>query len=98
VTRALTDGRLTIDRGLGGAHAIEDPPGPYLFRFQYRGRTAEATIKPGHVRAEFLALGAKASRTPAEEALLADLKREMADRLRPLPADMVYVANLLSAA
>ncbi|WP_374730348.1 hypothetical protein [Salinarimonas sp.] len=98
VTRALTDGRLTVDRSLGGAHPIDDPPGPYLFRFAYRGRRVEATVLPGHVRADFIALGAKPDRSPDEEARLTALKAEMAQRLLPLPADAVYAARLLPPA
>ncbi|EIM73234.1 hypothetical protein A33O_16497 [Nitratireductor aquibiodomus RA22] len=59
MTRVLTDGRLTVDRAIGGGDVISAPPGPCVFRFGYRDRTAEATIKPGHVREEFVMLGAK---------------------------------------
>jgi len=90
VTRALTDGRLTVDRGLGGRDVITDPPGPYLWRFTYRGRTLQVTIRPGHVREEFVRLGAKSDRTAEETARLESLKREMAERLLPLPATSVY--------
>ena len=90
VTRALTDERLTVDRGLGGRDVITDPPGPYLWRFGYRDRTVEATIRPGHVRGEFVRLGATADRSPEENLRLEELKREMADRLLPLPASEIY--------
>jgi len=96
VTRALTDGRLTIDRSIGGKDVISDPRGPYVFRFTYRDRTAEAVIKPGHVREEFVTLGANPSRTPQEDARLEELKAEMAARLRPLPATEIYAVRLLS--
>lgn len=96
VTRALTDGRLSVDRSLGGAHAIDDPPGPYLFRFTFQGLTAEATILPNNVRPEFLALGAKAHRTRQEDDELQMLKSEMAARLLPMPAESVYAARLLN--
>ncbi|WP_177175030.1 hypothetical protein [Nitratireductor aquibiodomus] len=59
MTRALTDGRRTVDRSIGGRDVISNPPGPYVFRFGYRDRIAEATIKPGHMREEFVMLGAK---------------------------------------
>lgn len=95
VTRALTDGRLTIDQTVGGKHAITDPPGPYLFRFSYRGQTVEAIIRPGHVKAEFINLGAKKDKTPEEIAQLEELKAEMANRLVPLKASDVYDARLM---
>ena len=40
VTRALTEGRLTIDKSIGGKDIITEPPGPHVFRFSYPGRTA----------------------------------------------------------
>lgn len=94
-TRALTDGRFVVDRSIGGKDVISEPPGPYVFRFIYRGRTAEAVIKPGHVREEFVVLGAKTDRTAEEEARLEELKAEMAGRLLPLPATDIYTARLL---
>ncbi|TPW28557.1 hypothetical protein FJU08_17275 [Martelella alba] len=95
VTRALTDGRLTVKRELGGRDVISDPPGPYLFRFSYRGKTAEAVIKPGHVLEEFVTLGAKKDKSADEIARHENLKREMAERLLPLAADAIYTARLL---
>lgn len=90
VTRALTEGRLTIDKSIGGKDIITDPPGPYVFRFSYRGRTAEAVIKPGHVKEEFVLLGAKKDKRPDEIARHEELKAEMAYRLLPIPAHEVY--------
>lgn len=95
VTRALTDGRLTIDRSIGGKDVISDPPGPYVFRFTYRGRTAEAVIRPGHVRPEFVALGAKQDKSSEDVARHEELKAEMAERLLKLPAGDVYTARLI---
>lgn len=95
VTRALTDGRLTVDRTLGGRDVLSEPPGPYLWRFTYRGRTAEVTIKPGHVREEFVRLGATPDRTPDQEARLTELKQEMATRLLALAATEIYEARLV---
>lgn len=94
VTRALTDGRLKVNRTLGGGHAIDDPPGPYLFRFSYRGRSAEATMRPGYIREEFVTLGALQNRDEAQENRLTHLKSEMADRLRPMRPQDVYDARL----
>lgn len=90
VTRALTDGRLTVDKGIGGKDVISSPPGPYVWRFSYRGQTVEVRIKPGHVREEFVTLGAKKDRTPKEDERLEWLKAEMAGRLLPLPAHEIY--------
>ena len=90
VTRAVTDGRYKVQRALGGVNVIDAPPGPYLWRFGYRGATVEVTIRPGHVREEFVRLGAKPTRSLTEEARLTELKAEMANRLAPLPASEVY--------
>lgn len=95
VTRALTDGRLTVDRSIGGHDVISEPPGPYVFRFSYRGKTVEAVIKPGHVRAEFVTLGAKANKTPEEIARHEELKAEMANRLLPLAGGEVYAVRVI---
>jgi hypothetical protein len=90
VTRAVTEGRLTIDKSIGGKDIITDPPGPYVFRFSYRGRTVQAVIKPGHVKEEFVTLGANMDKTPDEIARHEELKAEMAYRLLPIPAHEVY--------
>lgn len=95
VTRALTDGRLTVDRSIGGHDVISEPPGPYVFRFSYRDKTVEAVIKPGHVRAEFVTLGAKADKTPEEIARHEELKAEMANRLLPLAGGEVYAVRVI---
>lgn len=94
VTRALTDDRLTIDRGLGGHDVITDPPGPYLWRFSYHGQTVETRIRPGHVKEEFVRLGATPDRSAEQNRRLEVLKREMADRLLPLPAVEIYAAQV----
>ncbi len=66
-----------------------------MFRFSYRGRTAEAVIKPGHVKEEFVLLGAKKDKTPDEIARHEELKAEMAYRLLPMPANEVYSVKSL---
>ncbi|MBV2187468.1 MAG: hypothetical protein KUL88_23375, partial [Rhizobium sp.] len=95
VTRAVTGGRLVLDKSIGGTHVINDPPGPYVFRFSYRGKTAEAVIKPGHVKEEFITLGAKPDKTPDEIARHEELKAEMAYRLLPLAGREVYAVRLI---
>lgn len=96
VTRALTDGRLHVDRSLGGLDVITDLPGPYFWRFLYRDRMVEARIKPGHVRKEFVDLGAKQNKTREEIQRHEALKQEMADRLLPCPAHEIYSVTLTS--
>lgn len=97
VTRAVTDGRFTVDPAIGAAgNVIADPPGPYVFRFGYRGRTVDAAIRPGHVREEFVRLGAKKDKTAAEIVRHECLKTEMAERLLALDAAAVYAIGPIS--
>ena len=55
------------------------------------------TIKPGHVREEFITLARKTDRSPDEERRLVELKHEMADRLMALPATEIYNAKVAQA-
>lgn len=95
VTRAISDGRFTLDRSLNPGNVIDTPPGPYLWCFGYRGATVEVTIRPGHVREEFVRLGAKPDKTEAEVARHEELKAEMASRLLPQPATDIYEVRRL---
>lgn len=95
VTRALTDGRLVVDKAIGGKDVINDPPGPYVFRFTYRDKTVEAVIRPGHVREEFVTLGAKTDKTAEEVVRHEALKAEMASRLLPVAAQQIYSASVV---
>lgn len=94
VTRALTDGRYVVDKSLGWPGIEESPKGKYYFRFEYRQTVVEVTIRPGHVREEFITLARKEGLTAEEKVRLADLKREMGDRLVVLPAEEVYDAKV----
>lgn len=92
VTRMVTGGRYTVDKTLAGDDVLESPKGKYLFRFKYRGRTVDITIRPGFVVDEFIQLARKENRTPAEEERLVWLKKDMAERLLSHPAEEVYDA------
>ena len=89
VTRAVTDGRFTVDSALErtdrGA-TLER----YVFELSYRGTTVRLEIRDGFVTDEFITLARKPERSNAEEAHLTVLKQEMADRLLSAPADEVY--------
>lgn len=89
VTRAVTEGRFTVDPELerrDRGQTLER----YVFALTYRGRTVRLEIRDGFVTDEFITLGRKAERTDDEEARLTVLKQEMADRLLAAPADEVY--------
>ena len=97
VTRCLTDGRYLADKTLPeGAVELESPHGRYYFRFNYRGRSVKATIRPGYVRDEFIQLARKKDLTQEEAQLLAEMKREMAGRLMKAKAEDIYQAEVLS--
>lgn len=95
VTRVVTDNRLTIDKSIGGKDVISEHPGPYVWRYTYRGKTVEAKIKPGHVLEEFVTLGSLSNRTPAQHDRHEALKAEMTNRLMPLPASEIYTAEVI---
>lgn len=95
ITRAVTGERYQVDLSLAPADVVESPKGRYFFRLTYREKQVEVVIRPGHVRPEFIAMARKPDRTPEDEVQLADLKREMADRLMPLPAADIYDATIL---
>lgn len=89
VTRALTEGRYSVDPSLDRPER-GDILTRYVFELSYRGRTVTLQLRDGHVREEFITLGRNTDRTPAEEKRLAWLKQEMADRLLALPPEAVY--------
>ncbi|WP_127782951.1 hypothetical protein [Rhodococcus sp. X156] len=89
VTRAVTEGRYTVDGALkrperGRTMEI------YVFRLDYRGESVTLVVREGFVRDEYIALSRKAARTAEEEARLVVVKQEMADRVMASPAGDVY--------
>jgi hypothetical protein len=89
VTRAVTEGRYLVDRGLERAdrgHILER----YVFRFDYRGNTVTLVLRDGYVTEEFITLSRTDPRSAEQERHLCVLKREMADRLLGAPVDQVY--------
>ena len=89
VTRGLTEGRYIVDAALERPERGETLM-RYVFVLTYRGTAVRLQIREGIVRDEFISLGRKPDRTPAEEARLELLKRDMADRLLALPAEAAY--------
>lgn len=93
VTRAVTGDRYRIVPDLGGPHRLAAPAGHYVFRFSYLDDATELTLRPGHVREEFIELVRRTERTAAETDRLLVLKQDMADRLMSEPAESVYDAE-----
>lgn len=90
VTRGVTEGRYNVDKSLGEPFRDGTHRERYFFRLVDGDRTVEMVIRGGHVRDEFIELGAKADKTPEETERHNYLKQEMADRLLALPADEIY--------
>jgi hypothetical protein len=89
VTRAVTDGRYTIDRALARpdrGRLLQD----FVFQISIAGRPATLLLRPGFVTADFIDLAGKRDRNPAEEADLDRLKAQLAQRLLVAPAEDVY--------
>lgn len=89
VTRAVTEDRYTVDPDLARPErgtTLER----YVFRLAYRDSTVTLLIREGIVRDEFIELSRKSGRTAEEEAHLATLKQDMADRLLTRSATDAY--------
>jgi hypothetical protein len=94
-TRAVIDGRYVVDAALERPERGETLM-RYVFVLTYRDVTVRLQIRDGIVREEFIALGRKPERTLEEDARLAMLKQDMADRLLSLSAADAY--DVVSAA
>jgi hypothetical protein len=89
VTRAVTDGRYTIDLALarpGRGRLLQS----FVFQISIARRTATLLLRPGFVTAEFIDLASKSDRNQAEEASLDNLKAQLAERVLAAPAEDVY--------
>ncbi len=96
VTRAVTGDRYVVDPGLARPErgtTLER----YVFVLTYRAIAVALTIRHGYVTDDFIALARQPQRSAEEEARLAVLKQEMADRLMARPAVDIYDADLAVA-
>jgi hypothetical protein len=91
VTRAVTDGRYTVDPALARPErgtTLER----FVFRLGYRERAVTLAVREGFVPDDLIALARRPARTPAEETQLIALKRRMARDVMAAPAADVYDA------
>ena len=95
VTRAVTEDRYVVDRGLACSDRGRTLA-PFVFRLGYRGRAVTLVLRQGYVTEEFIELVGKERPSADEDRRLSVLKREMADRLMSAPAIDVYDATALS--
>ena len=89
VTRAVTDGRYTVDLGLARpdrGKLLQN----FVFQVSLAGRAATLLLRPGFVTAEFIELMSKVERPQAEESHFDRVKTELAQRLLATPAEDVY--------
>ena len=89
VTRAVTDGRYTVDPALARpdrGRLLQS----FVFQVVLGGRAATLLLRPGFITAEFFELAGKAERNHAEEAHLDQLKAQLAQRMLETPAEDVY--------
>jgi hypothetical protein len=89
VTRAVTDGRFTVEESLARpeyGRACER----FVFRLRYRERVVILTLREGFVSDQFIDLARQASRTADEERRLTALKADMAARVMSVSAAEAY--------
>lgn len=89
VTRAVSDGRYTVDRSLvrsDRGRLLED----FVFVVGIGGQTATLLLRDGFVTDDFIDLARTENRTDAQEARLDELKARLARRVMGTPAEDVY--------
>ena len=89
VTRSTSEGRYVVEGDLAQTDRGETQM-RYVFVLAYRTSIVRLRIREGIVRDEFIQLGKKPDRTPAENDRLDWLKQDMAGRLLASPAEQVY--------
>jgi hypothetical protein len=89
VTRAVTDGRYTVDPALirrDRGRLLQN----FVFQISIAGRSTTLLLRPGFVTAEFIDLAGKSDRSQTEDAKLDQLKARLAQQILALPAEDVY--------
>lgn len=89
VTRAVSEGRYTIDRTLVRAdrgRLVED----FVFEISIGDRVAAVLLRDGFVTAEFIDLARTEPRTSAQETRLDELKAELAQRVMAASASELF--------
>jgi hypothetical protein len=89
VTRAVTDGRYTVDRSLVSSdlgRLRED----FVFEVTIGDRKATLLLRDGYVTDEFLDMARTENRSDAQEQRLDELKAQLAQRVMAASAAEVY--------
>lgn len=88
VTRAVTDGRYTVDPGLARPNRGKLLQS-FVFQVFIAGRAATLLLRPGFVTGEFADLACRPERTQTDESRYDQVKAELANRLIGTHADDV---------
>jgi hypothetical protein len=89
VTRAVSDGRYTVDRSLvrpDRGRLLED----FVFVVGIASQTATLLLRDGFVTDEFIDLARADDRTDEQESRLDELKTQLAHRVMAMPATDVF--------
>ena len=89
VTRAVSDGRYTVDRSLvrpDRGRLLED----FVFEVSIGESTVTLLLRDGFVTDEFIDLARLQGRKPEQERRLDELKAQLAQRVMSTPATEVY--------
>jgi len=89
VTRAVTDGRYTVDRSLvrsDRGRLLED----FVFQVTIGRATATLLLRDGFVTDEFIDLARTENRTDVQERRLDELKAQLAQRVLGTPTEDVF--------
>jgi hypothetical protein len=89
VTRAVSDGRYTVDRALvrtDRGRMLED----FVFVVDVGGRTLTLLLRDGFVTDEFIGLARSENRTDTQERRLDELKAQLAQRVMSTAADELF--------
>jgi hypothetical protein len=92
VTRAVTDGRYTVDRSLVRSdlgRLRED----FVFVVEVGGRIVTLLLRDGFVTGEFIDLARTENRTDEQEQRLAELKAQLAQHVMVARAEDVFDIN-----
>jgi hypothetical protein len=89
VTRAVTDGRYTVDPALSRPD-LGRLRESFVFDVGIGGKSVTLVLRDGFVTEEFIDLAQKDNRTEREESRLDELKAELAQRIMAADAGNVY--------
>jgi hypothetical protein len=91
-TRAITDGRFSIDGSMARAE-LGRARERFVFRLRYRGSEVTLVLREGFVTDEFIDLARTEERSADQEADLDRMKLNLAGLVMACPAEDVYDAE-----